>query len=169
MRRVVAALATLAACSTADPAKVEAASNDVLEVRTFAEQYRIDKGVCPRAQDLAARELIKSAADPWGIRYEIVCGERIWVRSSGPDRKSGTADDVYSDGTTLEETAKALVLALAHEATHGELQHACPANIDPWGKTTMGVCARRGAMIKSAGPDGEFDTADDIKAEVDAP
>jgi hypothetical protein len=35
--------------------------------------------------------------DPWGAPYTIACdddGEDVYVRSAGPDRRRGTADDV---------------------------------------------------------------------------
>jgi general secretion pathway protein G len=53
---------------------------------------------CPTITELVeAGQLDRDARtdDPWGNRYRIVCeGVHAAVRSAGPDRRSGTPDDV---------------------------------------------------------------------------
>lgn len=164
--RVVATLAllVLSACPPADDRKTGAAFAGVLRVKGSAETWRIEyKGDCPRASDVG------SEADPWGLPYEVICGEGVIVRSLGADGKPGTEDDVYSDGMDPGDVAKRIVKALAYQAAHGKRQHTCPSTIDPWGQATSGLCDVSGATVTSSGPDGEPGTADDVSARVEAP
>ncbi len=56
--------------------------------------------VCPSVEDMVRDVLDSKPAlfkDPWGAPYAIQCSdEAISVRSAGPDRKLGTADDIVS-------------------------------------------------------------------------
>lgn len=164
MRALTLALLSLTACPPADAKKNATAFDGALKVRGAAETWRIGhRGDCPRAADLA------SDVDPWGLPYEVICGEGFIVRSNGADRKPGTPDDVYSEGDSPDDVAKRIVKALAYQAAHGKRHHTCPSTVDPWGQATIGLCDTTGATVTSSGPDGKPGTEDDISALVDAP
>lgn len=155
---------TLTGCPGSEDGKRAGAFDGVLRIRGAAETWRLEhRGDCPRAADLA------DGRDPWGLPYEVICGEGVIVRSLGEDGKPGTKDDVYSEGMDPTDVAQRIVRALAHQAAHGRRHHTCPSTVDPWGQATTGLCDVNGATVTSSGPDGEPGTADDISARVDAP
>lgn len=50
-------------------------------------------------QDLIAAKTLRASRsdDPWGKRYNVVCGDELHGVSSGRDRKLDTLDDVRDD------------------------------------------------------------------------
>jgi general secretion pathway protein G len=80
-------------------AQIETASQSAREIRNAVTRYRA-RGTdqCPTVAQLVSEKEIDSASktdDPWGSAFKIECGDdEIWVMSSGPDKKDGTADDI---------------------------------------------------------------------------
>ena len=80
-------------------AQIETASQSAREIRNAVTRYRA-RGTdqCPTVAQLQSEKEIDSASkidDPWGSAFKIECGEdEVWVMSSGPDKKDGTADDI---------------------------------------------------------------------------
>lgn len=104
----LAALIALVACDkpaeptpAPNPADIEKARTEAVQVQQLAEQYQLQKRACPTSvAELVAADFVKSApVDPWGGDYTIVCeeGGGIEVRSVGPDKVAGNADDISSD------------------------------------------------------------------------
>lgn len=147
------------------------AARGINDAESAARRYREKHGDCPRASDLVNEKLLAKDKDPWGLPYEIICGdiETVIVRSNGSDAEPGTDDDVYADFDPPDRLARRMVKALAHQAAYGKRWHTCPTTTDPWGTTTSGTCDVSGATIVSAGPDRELGTDDDVTARVDAP
>lgn len=86
-----------------DAAQVESTARRVEVLRMAAELWRATSAeeVCPTLDVLVRDRTIDaklgSPADPWGSPYAIQCSdEGTSVRSAGPDRKLGTADDITS-------------------------------------------------------------------------
>ncbi len=68
-------------------------------VQAAAEAWQTENANgCPTITQLMDEGRLDDAAataDPWGNRYRIICnGEHAEVRSAGPDRRPGTADDL---------------------------------------------------------------------------
>jgi hypothetical protein len=55
---------------------------------------------CPTFAQLRAERLVDKGTDPtdpWGSPYEIICADDdVTVVSPGPDKKTGTADDIIA-------------------------------------------------------------------------
>lgn len=72
---------------------------DMRSLETELAMYRLDNGRYPRGlEQLIPRSTQSRTADPWGERYEYELVDdhpRIWSR--GPDRISGTNDDVVQE------------------------------------------------------------------------
>lgn len=85
------------------PSKAGTAQAEGRAVRQAAELFvsLIDvRDVCPDVDDLVRAKLLapQKADDPWGTPYRVRCaGSHVSVRSAGPDRRFGTADDVDPD------------------------------------------------------------------------
>jgi general secretion pathway protein G len=107
---VVAIMAILAGATTVfvfpelRKARVRTAAMGADAVREAAVLHReIDLGgddsVCPTVQDLIAAKKLRASRsdDPWGTRYNVVCGEELHGVSSGNDRRRDTPDDVRDD------------------------------------------------------------------------
>jgi type II secretory pathway pseudopilin PulG len=81
-------------------AALRTARDDVDNLAQIAEAYQLlgDANTCPSVAQLEASKLLgrrAHAQDPWGTRYEVTCEQRVInVRSPGPDRERGTADDI---------------------------------------------------------------------------
>jgi hypothetical protein len=84
--------------------KLSTAKMRVKAAREAVTQYMIETPRCPHGVDelVAGKYLDKgNAKDPWGSEMELICpGNQDTagadVRSPGPDRRLGTADDVNS-------------------------------------------------------------------------
>jgi type II secretory pathway pseudopilin PulG len=75
------------------------ARDEVQSLAQIVEAYQLLGGDrCPNVVQLQQSKLLQRgthAHDPWGTRYEVVCEtEAVNVRSLGPDRRRGTADDI---------------------------------------------------------------------------
>lgn len=75
------------------------ARDEVQNLAQIVEAYQLLGGDrCPSVVQLEQSKLLQRrshAQDPWGTRYEVVCEtEAVNVRSLGPDRIRGTADDI---------------------------------------------------------------------------
>ena len=75
------------------------ARSEVQDLAQIVEAYQLLGGDrCPSVVQLEESKLLRRgphAQDPWGTRYEVVCEtEAVNVRSLGPDRRRGTADDI---------------------------------------------------------------------------
>jgi hypothetical protein len=79
--------------------KVKLARFAVEEARLEVSQFVSKHGRCPGPGQ--TRATTGPARDPWGTPLEVSCsaemGGSVVVRSSGPDRVSGTADDIETD------------------------------------------------------------------------
>ena len=80
-------------------ASTDTAKKDVVLIDQAAQLYRMQhRGACP--PDLEALAKATKAKlqldDPWGTDYDLSCPDstRSLVRSAGPDKKLGTADDI---------------------------------------------------------------------------
>jgi general secretion pathway protein G len=80
-------------------------------LRRVAATWRLNRtgDECPNFVRLRADGFIdreSSSTDPWGSPYLITCAEDdVTVLSPGPDRKTGTADDIVAPPeTTLAKT-----------------------------------------------------------------
>jgi prepilin-type N-terminal cleavage/methylation domain-containing protein len=75
------------------------ARDEVQNLAQIVEAYQqLGGDRCPSVVQLEQSKLLQRgthAQDPWGTRYEVVCEtEAVNVRSLGPDRIRGTADDI---------------------------------------------------------------------------
>jgi general secretion pathway protein G len=80
-------------------AKVDKAQTDARNIRQVAMQYvALKGGDCPSVEGLIADKELEAAEggrDPWEQPYTIACeSSDVIVSSSGPDRQSGTEDDI---------------------------------------------------------------------------
>jgi hypothetical protein len=78
---------------------LQRARSEVQDLAQIVEAYqRLGGDRCPSVVTLEQSRLLRRGAraqDPWGTRYEVVCEtEAVNVRSLGPDRVRGTADDI---------------------------------------------------------------------------
>lgn len=84
-------------------ARIKTAVVSAKEIKKAAQLYQeMDATTegCPTMADLIAAKRVdsKSADDPWGKPFRIVCAEGdIHVASSGNDRKENTPDDIRDD------------------------------------------------------------------------
>jgi type II secretory pathway pseudopilin PulG len=64
---------------------------------------------CPTFAQLRAKKMIDGESnpnDPWGTPYVIICAEDdVVVISAGPDKKTGTADDIVAPPEAAKGTA----------------------------------------------------------------
>lgn len=91
-------------------AQVDTAKKDVVQIQQAVEMYMTQKrGKCPRSmQDLKAAGIAsKVSKDPWGSDYELKCpggeGRSVDVISPGPDKESGSEDDISNFMEDKEE------------------------------------------------------------------
>jgi hypothetical protein len=85
-----------------EQASVQGARLQARTIQQAAEIWRTSHpSGCPTADDLVRDHQLmneRATVDPWGSRYVVSCkGDRIEVRSPGPDRSPGTGDDVSND------------------------------------------------------------------------
>jgi len=67
--------------------------------RAVQDWQRVNNEVtCPSESELLQGKHLDSASnpdDPWGMPWKFVCTEdEVFVQSTGPDKKDGTADDI---------------------------------------------------------------------------
>lgn len=67
--------------------------------RAVQDWQRVNNEVtCPSASELVQGKHLDSSSnpdDPWGMPWKFVCTEDdVFVQSTGPDKKDGTADDI---------------------------------------------------------------------------
>ncbi len=99
-------IAVLVACKQpAEPppqatdAEIAEARKGAARVQQLAEQYQLQKRKCPSLADLIDAGMLPAPeVDRWGSELSIVCSSDgpIEVVSLGPDKTSGTADDISS-------------------------------------------------------------------------
>lgn len=80
-------------------ARIEKAQTDTRNIRQVAMQYvALKGGDCPSVESLIAAKELEAAEggrDPWGQLYVISCEtDDVVVGSAGPDKQSGTEDDI---------------------------------------------------------------------------
>lgn len=88
--------------SASDRARVESTGTTVKVIEMGVELWRATHDdLCPTVEQLVRDRVLDPkpavANDPWGTAFTIQCSdEAVSVRSAGPDRKLGTADDIVS-------------------------------------------------------------------------
>ncbi len=99
---LISGVVAVAVVKHLDTARKEATHQSALTLRTAAMTYRMQRSdaQCPTVEDLVADEAIDQASktkDAWDQAFAITCDERggIHVASAGPDKKSGTDDDIH--------------------------------------------------------------------------
>jgi type II secretory pathway pseudopilin PulG len=97
---MISGLVAVAAIKYWQEARIRAAGTGARSLRHSVEGYWAmhgDEG-CPTFDELVKAGAVDEAAekkDPWGGSWRIQCdGPRVTVSSDGPDRRSGTADDI---------------------------------------------------------------------------
>lgn len=89
-------------------ARIKTAVVSAKEIKKAAQLYQeMDATTegCPTIADLVAAKRVdsKTADDPWGKPFRIVCAEGdIRVLSAGNDRKENTPDDIRDDFTPTD-------------------------------------------------------------------
>jgi hypothetical protein len=98
---IVVALAFLVR-SCLSEAELEETRSAVRDIRAAAIAWQIDHGdqVCPNLKQLIGGKYLTSftrMVDAWGQHYVVTCFQlTIGVTSSGPDRTTGTSDDIVA-------------------------------------------------------------------------
>jgi len=81
--------------------RIKPALLQVRAIESGLTQYQIDQNRCPRTKDdlIDSGFVVRTAfEDPWGTPIAFKCtSDDIRVRSAGPDRVFGTADDVTNE------------------------------------------------------------------------
>jgi hypothetical protein len=90
-----------AVAQSLEQASVQGAALQARTIEHAAEIWRTTHPTgCPSTADLVRDHHLMSdsaAIDPWGSSYVITCkGDSFEVRSWGPDKAAGTADDVMN-------------------------------------------------------------------------
>ncbi|MDX2051247.1 MAG: type II secretion system protein GspG [Polyangiaceae bacterium] len=79
-------------------AQVDTAESGARVIRQAVQQWQMSNADCPTVSQLVQQKLLDKGAntvDPWGNRFQINCdNDEITVSTAGPDKKTGTADDV---------------------------------------------------------------------------
>jgi len=96
---MMAAAVVVAVIPKFKDAQIKSADQNAREIRNAVTRYRArGTDTCPTVTQLVSEKEIDSASntnDPWGSAFKIECGDdEVWVTSSGPDKKDGTADDI---------------------------------------------------------------------------
>lgn len=91
--------------------QVRTAAMNARTIRGAVKSYWVsaDTGDCPTFADLVRGRALDEDSprkDPWGTPWRIECSEdRVSVSSDGPDRKSGTDDDIRVPPLTRQSAA----------------------------------------------------------------
>jgi general secretion pathway protein G len=97
---MVAGGVAVAAIRHWNTARAQTARTNARSIRHAVKGFWVTHGdvECPTVQQLVSEGVLDDdspAEDPWGNAWRIECdGERVTVASDGPDRRSGTADDI---------------------------------------------------------------------------
>lgn len=82
-------------------AQIKTAETAARTVRSAVSQWQLsnnDYGSCPTVSQLVQDKQLDSGqntADPWGQDFKINCdSDEVVVSSAGPDKKTGTKDDI---------------------------------------------------------------------------
>ena len=82
-------------------AQIKTASGSCRTIRSGVQDWQRmnpTESSCPSMRQLVDEKIIDSAAetnDPWGEKFTISCADDdVKVSSNGPDKKSGTSDDI---------------------------------------------------------------------------
>jgi hypothetical protein len=78
-------------------------NSDATEIRAACEKYKAQRSVMPGSLDVI--DVSEDAKlDPWGNRYrfELGTGDSFTLISDGPDRKTGTEDDMRINSRDLQ-------------------------------------------------------------------
>jgi general secretion pathway protein G len=82
-------------------AQIKQAATGARVIRTAVSQWQLAEnefGECPSVSQLIEDKQLDSGQDtndPWGQEYAITCADdEVIVASTGPDKKSGSADDI---------------------------------------------------------------------------
>jgi len=90
-------------------ASVKTARDNAIKLRQAVSLWRTDSpGECPSISQLKKDKLLDKVGgkDPWNKTYSITCEDgEVYVRSSGPDQKRNTEDDIVvpSEAEEAEE------------------------------------------------------------------
>jgi general secretion pathway protein G len=91
-------------------AQVSSAETGARVIRSAVQEWQRtnNETSCPTMSQLVQEKVIDTAAntdDPWGEQYSLTCTEdEVVVSSKGPDKKSGTKDDVrVPKGASVED------------------------------------------------------------------
>lgn len=97
---MVSSAIAVAALRYAERARTTHAKAQCATIRQAVQSYLFEGGAdCPSLDALLAARLLEANAgveDPWGAPYRISCEGEVTVRSSGPDRRGDTADDIVA-------------------------------------------------------------------------
>ena len=95
---LIAGGAAMALLPALEKAKVKQAKLDAKAIGNGVTMWLIDNDGCPTTDQLLQEKILDSKTktiDPWNQAYEIDCGGgEPTVTSAGPDKQSGTEDDV---------------------------------------------------------------------------
>jgi type II secretory pathway pseudopilin PulG len=103
---LLASIAVPAVMGQYTKARVSAALINAQGFRNATGTWRLQSGSdeCPSPAKLVQEKMMERGSqiqDPWGNEFSIECDEGgVTVRSAGPDRKSGTADDIIAPPET---------------------------------------------------------------------
>ncbi len=81
-----------------DLSQAQADAGRILEATKAWHEEHAEEGGCPTVSVLVHESILGEevpTADPWGGKFRVQCdGDRLRVRSAGPDRRAGTHDDL---------------------------------------------------------------------------
>lgn len=97
---MISGLVAVAAIKYWQGARIRTAETSARALRHAVSGYWVthNESSCPTFDELMTAGILDEAAekkDPWGGAWRIQCdGARVTVSSDGPDRRSGTPDDI---------------------------------------------------------------------------
>lgn len=103
---MLASVAVPAVMSQYKGSQIKAALLDAQGYRGATSAWRLQKSTeeCPSPARLVQEKMMERGAslqDPWGNEFAIECDDGgVTVKSAGPDRKIGTADDIIAPPET---------------------------------------------------------------------
>jgi len=107
---MVASGVALVALPKFKEAQVKTAISGAQVIRQAVAAFQTSNSECPTVSQLVSEKLLDRGAntlDPWGNSYKISCeNDEITVTCAGPDKKSGSPDDItVPKPITTEEPA----------------------------------------------------------------